>query len=102
MSDRLTEIRARLDAATPGPWVPDDECVLRPASSPHGRFLIIAECHDGGHLENDARLIASAPSDIEWLLDEVEHLREWGAGWQRGYLAYERTYDSLTPEDLDA
>jgi hypothetical protein len=55
MPDRLAEIRARLDAATPGEW-PFGEMV---------RHL----------LPPDADLIAHAPADIAWLLAEVERLR---------------------------
>ncbi len=54
MPDRLAEIRARLDAATPGPT---PRVALRERQ--HGM---------------DA-LYAHAPADIAWLLDEVERYR---------------------------
>jgi hypothetical protein len=44
--DQLSAIRARLDAATPGPWVAEREAIL----------------------------IAHAPTDLRALLDEVERL----------------------------
>lgn len=50
MPDRLNEIRARLDAATPGPY------------EWHG-------CPPG-----DAAFLTNAPADIAWLLAEVERL----------------------------
>lgn len=76
MPDRLTEIRARMDAATPGPWsvhdhyddayqfdgmsvVADEETVVGPEDR-HNRNL---------------DLIAHAPEDIAWLLAEVAQLR---------------------------
>ena len=46
-SDRIREIRARLDAATPGPF------------AWHG-------CPQG-----DADFLSNAPADIAWLLDEL-------------------------------
>ena len=75
MSDRLQEIRARLDAATPGPWRDDHQswCIWAPdheADEPDARCLV-AEVGCGP----DTDLIAHAPADIAWLLDEVERLR---------------------------
>lgn len=62
----------------------------------------LAECHDGPDPKADADFIAHAPDDIAWLLAEVERLREWGDGWQRGFFAYERKFGSvLTMEDLN-
>lgn len=69
MTDRIAEIRARLDNATPGPW------------RTHGR--------DGDHVVSladeyvvtsawtpaDSALIAHAPDDLAWLLAENELLR---------------------------
>jgi hypothetical protein len=79
MSDRLSEIRARLDKATPGPW----EVVGYGTSG-----VTIAHPNEGYHDLNvlkttddwppnaaDAELIAHAPEDIQWLAGEVERLR---------------------------
>ena len=70
MPDRLQEIRARLDAATPGPW----EVVCNTTSDVVGVL-------DGDY--DDADLIAHAPADIAWLLEEVDNLNttlnEWMA-----------------------
>jgi ubiquinone biosynthesis protein UbiJ len=94
MPDRIAEIRARLDAATPGPWTmgvdSDAEAWLWDAMTdpyrggvhaigigapPRGnrRAQYIADVHED---EASADLIAHAPADIAWLLDEVDALRE--------------------------
>lgn len=71
---RIAQIRARLGAATPGPWQtwPDgaDESV---ESASVGRFV----CHMNSNMRQfreDASLIANAPADLAWLLAEVERL----------------------------
>lgn len=75
MPDRLQDIRARLDAATPGPWADDYKswCVWAPNHDLKEREdrCLVAEVGCGP----DTDLIAHAPSDIAWLLDEVERLR---------------------------
>ena len=58
MSDRLTEIRARLDAATP--WI-DGTYDSRIRT-------------EGAHRDY-ADWLGTAPADIAWLLDEVERLQ---------------------------
>ena len=67
MPDRIAEIRARLDAATPGPWLVRNGWV--DLNNLHGDVIPV------GHNDADADLIAHAPADIAWLLDEVERLR---------------------------
>lgn len=76
--ERITEIRGRENAATPGPW--RDECVI-------GRRKEIETFHtirdkDGAIVDvlpisayHDAAFIAHAREDIPALLDEVERLR---------------------------
>lgn len=72
MTDRLQEIRARLNAATPGPWHRhDDEPWVTNSATPPMRIIATGL---RGQREN-AELIAHAPADIAWLLDEVERLR---------------------------
>jgi len=68
VSNRLTEIRARLHAATPGPWLDAEHYVW--GGDP--RFMVVehAPCR------TDARFISHAPTDIAWLLDEVEEARK--------------------------
>jgi hypothetical protein len=85
MPDRLAEIRARLDAATPGPWTTDRSPLADDGNSAWfpecGYFYevtaprlqkYVAEAY--GHEPADAELIAHAPADIAWLLGEVERL----------------------------
>lgn len=78
MDDRLAEIRARLDAATPGQWSNDNEwseieAVVVPQSAYMEPYLMSVATV--GNPPN-ADLIAHAPADIAWLLDEVERLRQ--------------------------
>jgi hypothetical protein len=103
MSDRLAEIRARLEEATPGPW---DTSGIKPYNIENGVMTVkhdspaehwpirhvyhdeqgrrcteyVATTNDtiGWSLERqgaNARLIAHAPSDIAYLLAEVERLQ---------------------------
>lgn len=59
MNNRIDEIRARLDAATPGPW----EVVCDTTSDVVGVL-------DGDY--DDADLIAHAPADLAWLIEQYE------------------------------
>jgi hypothetical protein len=70
----IAEIRARLEAATPGPWQtwPDgtEESV---ESVSVGRFV----CHLNSNMRQyreDAALIANAPADITYLLERLDAL----------------------------
>lgn len=80
------EIRARLEAATPGPWVwerqfdsPGEHWI---AADNHQCVRVTAR-HDGVsssstrcvRADANAALIASAPTDLAYLLGEVERLR---------------------------
>ena len=74
MSDRLQEIRARLDAATPGPWERwNDGMRIWSRARPDAQFGVDVADVYASHATAD--LIAHAPADIAWLLDEVERLR---------------------------
>lgn len=73
MNDRLSQIEARLNAATPYEWKQGDfetyhVYVKTPdAFSPElGRVLLRMNTHFA--YENDARFIAAAPEDIAFLL----------------------------------
>ena len=89
MPDRLNEIRARLDAATPGPWWTAEQ--RRPYSNPiwsrSDDPVTTGETIGSIYLQPDADLIAHAPADIAWLLDEVKrwkHVAEndlYGVCW---------------------
>ena len=76
MTDRLTEIEARLGAATLGPWSVNnpstDVYEIRDADD-----LLVADIDDIGS-EDDvcAEFIAHSPEDIKWLVEEVKRLRE--------------------------
>jgi hypothetical protein len=91
--EQLDAIRARLDAATPGPWeavTPKRYAAVR--SEKAGCYVytqgkIPAETHPDtvARQQRDAHLIANAPTDLRALLDEVERLTaERDAAFRRG------------------
>lgn len=107
---RLDEIRARLAAATPGPWTlfaaaaeSEVMAVLKPGE-PRERIVTmdadhyvvtlgVDECGDGDGPDRavaDATLIANAPADLAYLLGEVERLR--------AVLSSKAVYESLRRE----
>ena len=76
----LDAIKARLAAATPGPWrVSRQNIDERPGTSEVCDLVndcwVIVEHNDLGRYEDDADLIAHAPADIAGLVAEVERLR---------------------------
>ena len=82
--DRLAEIRGRLEAATPGPWEIHDSCSWRRIGRRHphkdGDILCPTNDRSDGHPNlnvkpEDLILMAHAPTDIAWLLEENELLR---------------------------
>lgn len=88
-AEELAEIRARADAATPGPWAVDIEPAYHTAS-PSGdsepAFMRGVRAADGRHVVrfdddygtdqwDDARLIAHARTDVPLLLDEIARLK---------------------------
>lgn len=89
MTDRLDEIRKRLEAATPGPWFYRNAGVRKKCKKAE---IKLADCpvafrgpdieeHKGGY--NDAEFIAHAPEDIAYLLAEVERLNALVGGLDR-------------------
>jgi hypothetical protein len=88
--DRLEEIRARLAAATPGPWTAIQK-TWRSRTSGHtwsaygieqsqevygDDAWAISYATDTGQIaQKDADLIAHAPADLAYLLAEVERLQ---------------------------
>lgn len=71
MSDRVAEIRERLQAVTPGPWrstVPPHDPQVRA----HGSGLPIQVATTHNH--RDSEFLANSREDIEWLLAENERL----------------------------
>lgn len=86
MSDRIGQIKARLAAATPGPWdsMPDvvtgqPNWILGRTASPDDGYYgttdvlrIADENLDGSYLsDEDANFIAHTPEDIAYLLAEL-------------------------------
>lgn len=72
----LAEIKARADAATPGPWRFKQgngtaAWFIRGEKESRLEIHVIVDPGD------DARFIASARTDIPKLLDEIERLRWW-------------------------
>lgn len=66
----LAPIKARLAAATPGPWNLSGDCMTITQTSHITRDVwTIPRSHD------DMRLIAHVPTDIAALIAEVERLR---------------------------
>ena len=73
---RIEEIRARLDAATPGPWrVAEDDAEVMCIDQPNGngRNFFHGESPQEA---DDAEFIAHAPADIAFLLGRVEALTD--------------------------
>jgi hypothetical protein len=98
MTDRLDEIRARADAATPGPWETgsDGRYGRRVAvDPPGGEYREIAEC--SGYVQPtedtvvNAEFIAASREDVPYLLDRLEASEQeaarlraaltWGVEW---------------------
>ena len=80
-ADRLNEIEARANAATEGPWTPDEYTEVDPdgfyelarviAPDPDGDdWCAIGVVHTG-ILRPDAEFIAHARTDVPWLIEQV-------------------------------
>ena len=79
--EQLAAIRARADAATPGPWKAfknyDDYNTIRPESAQDCEHIFNCEMYGGTPPgDADAEFIASARKDIPALLDEIERLKQ--------------------------
>lgn len=79
MTDRLDEIQARVEAATPGPWEVTQEgwSVISAACNICGTYHNHS-MHDGGRTwdaQPDADFIAHSREDVPFLLAEVSKLR---------------------------
>ena len=85
MTDRLEEIKTRMEAATPGPWEQ-----MRQDGIPtsfvlaDGRFFLDTEpfSDDGQDGVADADFIAHSRADVEWLVSEVEQARRVAENWE--------------------
>lgn len=75
----LEPIRARADAAAPGPWTTGDhasnECRIEGPWIPADRHWSLVIYDEGGHNAQDAAFIAHAREDVPALITEVERLR---------------------------
>jgi len=72
--NRIEEIKERLAKATPGPWR-DGQIGNFRVYGPDGRGSDSGLLSTAFNREN-ATFIANSPSDIQFLLDEVERLEE--------------------------
>lgn len=109
MNDRIQEIENRLDKATEGPWNLEGKEIWRRGDGYGGEYL-------EGHVwitdftglnPNNAAFIANAPTDIDYLLSEVERLQEENKvmkealEWTRKRFHEEWTYELGTGEIVD-
>ena len=104
--DYLAEIKARCEAATPGPWVDrlrDFECLdgygleSHPTVETNGKTVCVL-CErefDDDNDEADAVFIAHARQDIPDLLAEVERLRKRAERLRAGVKSLKSTRDFL-------
>lgn len=77
--DRLTEIRSRREKATPGEWSVEDDFLVTfdPVENEYERRTIADTRYFRlPYADANAAFIASAPSDIDWLIARVEALRK--------------------------
>lgn len=75
---RAADIRARLDAASPGPWYthPVDGVIrILCRTSTHTVNKVASVLRTCRHQQQDAALIANAPADLAWLLAQNDRLR---------------------------
>ena len=82
MTSKIDEIKDRLAKATPGPWkafkTTDGRKLLGIGdANAEGVFDVgFGVWRDGDERDANADLIANSPSDIQYLLDEVERLEQ--------------------------
>ena len=88
---RLTEIRQRARAATPGPW--EFDAAAGNVYGEDGEYLIAADCEGR---DGNGPFIAACRQDVEDLLAEVERLRAQVAVTSR--YGYDR---ALTDDETD-
>lgn len=70
---RVDEIKARLEAATPGPWRTNKFVTFIEAEK-DGEF--ICQFPNYYNYNGNSNLVANAPADIAFLLSEVERLKK--------------------------
>jgi hypothetical protein len=69
--DKIQEIREALAAATPGPWIYNTDSVLKSVDEPICVMFNQQE-YDFENAEENAYLIANAPTYISYLLQQIE------------------------------
>jgi hypothetical protein len=73
----LGAIKARADAATPGPWEAGERCVWQAGMLNTAEIAVDCEHGNGGIQRHvDAEFVAHARTDVPALLAEVKRLRE--------------------------
>ena len=82
MTDRLKEIRDRLEKATPGPWEPHGLHVA--LVSEKKPICLISDWVGFDKALNNIDFIANSPSDIQFLLDEVDAYKKGAEALHRG------------------
>lgn len=74
LTERLHQIRTRLESATPGPWVHRPGGVVQSQSA--DRIIFWDDCPNVGdtheRIQPDYSLIAHAPADLRYLLSALE------------------------------
>lgn len=90
MSDRLSEIEARLAAATPGPWEEGHRWVFADPTDPDEEANPIGIAHRVAL--NDVGLIAHAPADLSAL---VEFARQVKASVTSSWRAHDPNFDII-------
>ena len=74
--EQIVEIKARADAATPGPWSAVQEAEGEAWHCATGKWVWHAPSRTTFWTEADAKLMAHARQDIPALLDEIAFLQE--------------------------
>lgn len=89
MSDRLDEIRARLEAADEGDLTRYDHGGGRLIDEGGEYRVLIAQFYQ----ENNREFYANAPADIEFLLDRIEYLERKVEVLEQGGMTAEDVLD---------
>jgi len=96
----VESVRARLDAATSGPWAmrAHDGCATVIAPSLTMPWDTVVYADDSGHprtSESDADLIAHAPTDLRLALDVIEAATEVRQGFLDGHFDMSKMFATL-------
>lgn len=80
LPDELQQIRARCDAADPGPYTVTDDRHEKRIVGPDGQSVLFGEpTHEGNHdlcgRDETLTFVAAARADVPRLLDEIDRLK---------------------------